>query len=123
MSPREHLEKAQRIAAGLDKLDASDDALAIIDGTMIAGYHLGNALLHLHGATAPSLHFNTPSKLTMPLESLPAAVRPAYEAFERLEALRTRYVRNPEAADAQVVSDAKHRLEAMMRHCGLGRCG
>lgn len=122
MNPREHFDKAQRIAAGLDKLDVSDDAIAIIDGTMIAGYHLGNALLHLHGVTGPSVYFNTPSKLTVPLESLPATVKPAYNAFDRLEALRTRYVRNPHEADAQVVLDAKHMLEAMMRHCGLGRC-
>ena len=120
MNTQEHFEKARRIVAGLDKLNAADDALAIIDGAMIAGYHLGNAMLHLHGVTEPSVYFNTPSKLTMPLESLPPTVKPAYDAFERLEALRLRYVRNPGVADAAVVLEAKNTVDAMMGHCGLG---
>ena len=118
MNTQQHFDKAQRIAASLSKLDVHDDALAIIDGTMIAGYHLGNALLHLHGALAPAEYYTTPSKLPMAVTSLPAAVRPAYEAFERLEALRMRYVRSPNPPDDRAVVDARQTLEAMFRACG-----
>lgn len=119
MTPEEHLEKARRILEGLAKLDPAGDTLALIDGTMIAGYHLGNAGLHSHGVTDASVHFNTPSKLEMPMATLPEAVKPAYEAFSALENLRSTYVRSPHTPDAAVGREAQRLMQAMARSCGI----
>jgi hypothetical protein len=120
MTPEQHLEKARRILKGLAKLDPADDTLALIDGTMIAGYHLGNAELHRHGVTDVSVHFNTPSKLEMPVAALPAAIKPAYDAFAALENLRSTYVRSPRTPDAEVGREAQRLMQAMARCCGIG---
>ena len=119
MTPEEHLEKARRIIKGLAKLDPAGDTLALIDGTMIAGYHLGNAELHRHRVTEASVHFNTPSKLEVPVAALPAAVKPAYEAFAALENLRSTYVRSPNTPDAAVGREAQRLMQAMARSCGI----
>lgn len=119
MNADQHLEKAHRILAGLNKLDPSADALAIIDGAMVAGYHLGSAALHQHGVTEPSVHFNTPSKFEVPADTLPAAVKPAYDAFVKLEHLRSRYVRSPNQPDTAVAADAQRILSDMASHCGI----
>jgi hypothetical protein len=115
MKTEQHLKKARRIAAALGRLDLKTDAMAIIDGTMIAGYHFANAALHAHGVTGLSTHFNTPSKFEVAPDTLPAAVKPVYDTFAKLEALRTRYVRNPQSADGAVAEqamDALRQLEA-----------
>lgn len=119
MTPDEHLEKARRIIKGLAKLDRAGDTLALIDGTMIAGYHLGNAELHRHGVSEASVHFNTPSKLEMPMAALPAAVKPAYEAFAALENLRRTYVRSAHTPDEEVGREAQRLMQAMARCCGI----
>ena len=119
MTPEQHLEKARRILTGLAKLDPAADTLALIDGTMIAGYHLGNAELHRHRVTEVAVHFNTPSKLEMPMAALPAAVKPAYEAFAELEGLRSTYVRSPRTPDAEVGREAQRLMQAMARSCGI----
>lgn len=119
MNTGQHLEKARRILAGLNKLDPAADALAIIDGTMVAGYHLGNAQLHRHGVSEASIHFNTPSKLEVPMSALPAAIKPAYDAFAGLEDMRTRYVRSPKAPDEAVALEAQRLLRAMAGCCGM----
>lgn len=119
MTPAQHAEKARRILAGLRKLDAAADRYAFIDGTMVVGYHLGNAALHRHGLSDESVHFNTPSKLDRPLGSLPAAVRPAYEAFAALEDLRSAYVRNPLAPDESVAREALRLMATMSECCGV----
>ena len=120
MNAGDHLEKARRILAGMNKLDPSSDTLAIIDGTMIAGYHLGSAVLHAHGVTESTVHFNTPSKFDVPADALPAAVKPAYDAFARLEDIRSHYVRSPNQPDSSVAADAQRIMVAMAGHCGLG---
>ena len=119
MNVDQHLKKSRRILASLNKLDAADDALAIIDGTMLAGYHLGSVVLHLHGVTESSVHFNTPSKFEVPVDILPAAVKPAYDAFRKLEDLRTRYVRSLNAPDETVALEARRLLRAMADSCGI----
>lgn len=119
MNPDQHLEKARRILAGLSKLDPATDTLALIDGTMIAGYHLGNAQLHRHGVTDVLTHFNTPSKLERPMTALPAAVKPAYDAFAALEGLRSTYVRSPNTPDEALGREAQRLMEAMASCCGM----
>ena len=117
MRPAQHLEKARRVVRSLDKLDAAGDSFAIIDGALIAGYHLGNALLHAHGVSAPAVHFNTPSKLEQPIDTLPAAAQPAFRSFGELEALRSVYVRGPAPPDERAAQEARRALAEMVRHC------
>ena len=119
MNADQHVRKAHRILAGMKKLDDAADTLAIIDGTMLAGYHLGSIVLHRHGVTDASVHFNTPSKFEVPVSALPAAVLPAYETFAKLEALRTRYVRSANEPDAGVAAQARGILRDMAKHCGI----
>lgn len=119
MNAEQHLEKARGILAGLAKLDPATDSLAIIDGTMIAGYHLGNAVLHAHGVTAPSVHFNTPSKFEVPPDTLPAPVKPVYEVFVELETMRSHYVRSPNQPDRKAGVQAQQLLSRMATLCGV----
>ncbi len=119
MTPDQHLEKARRILAGLARLDPATDTFALIDGTMIAGYHLGNAELHRHRVSGISVHFNTPSKLEMPVTALPASVKPAYDAFAALEGLRSTYVRSPNTPDVEVGREAQRLMKAMAACCGI----
>jgi hypothetical protein len=110
---------ARRILAGLSKLDQDVDRFAIIDGTMVAAYHLGNAALHAHGVTEPSLHFNTPSKFEVPPDSLPTTLKSVYDAFEALEILRSRYVRSSDEPDTNTARSARHQLARMAELCGM----
>ncbi len=119
MNPGQHFDKARGILAGLAKLDPATEALAIIDGTMIAGYHLGNGALHAHGVTGPSVHYNTPSKFEVPPETLPTAVKPVYDVFAELEAMRSHYVRSPNSPDAQAGVQAQKLLAQMAALCGV----
>jgi len=119
MNTEQHLDKARGILAGLAKLDPVTDTLAIIDGTMIAGYHLGNGALHAHGVTGPSVHYNTPSKFEVPPATLPAAVKPVYDVFAELEAMRSQYVRSPNQPDAQAAVQAQKLLARMAALCGV----
>jgi hypothetical protein len=118
MNAKQHLDKARGILAGLAKLDPATEALAIIDGTMIAGYHLGNASLHAHGVTAESVHFNTPSKFEVPAETLPEAVKPVYDVFAELEEMRSHYVRSPNQPDPGAGTKAMAHLVRMASLCG-----
>ncbi len=120
MNAEQHFEKARQVMAGLAKLDPAVDALAVIDGTMIAGYHLGNGALHAHGVTDAAVHFNTPSKFEVPPATLPAAVKPVYDVFAELEAMRSHYVRSPNQPDAQVAVDAWLLMSRMAKLCGTG---
>jgi hypothetical protein len=119
MNARQHLAKARDILAGLAKLDPEADPLAIIDGTMIAGYHLANAVLHAHGVTDAAVHYNTPSKFEVPAESLPAGVKPVYDVFVELEAMRSHFVRNPNEPDAQGAAEAQRLLARMATLCDV----
>ncbi len=118
MNTEQHFDKARGILAGLAKLDPATDTLAIIDGTMIAGYHLGNGALHAHGVTDAAVHFNTPAKFEVPPESLPAAVKPVYAVFAELETLRSHYVRSANTPDSQVAVDAWLLARRMAKLCG-----
>lgn len=115
MSPEQHLAKGARIIVGMKKFSMPDDYLALIDASMIAGYHYGNALLHAAGVCADDAHFNTPSKLDRPISTLPPAIQPAFEAFARLEDLRTRHVRDSVPVDAGLPKTVWECLEALRR--------
>jgi hypothetical protein len=118
MSPELHLAKGERILAGMAKFRMPEDYLALIDASLIAGYHYGNALLHAAGVCPPDVHFNTPSKLDRPVAGLPPSIRPAFEAFEGLEALRTRHVRDVVPPDANLATTVRAHLETMRRAKG-----
>lgn len=120
MNTEQHLDKARGILAGLAKLDPETEALTIIDGTMIAGYHLGNAALHAHGVTTDSVHFNTPTKFEVPPETLPAAAKQVYDVFAELEEMRSHYVRSPNPPDAKAGIRAMASLTRMAGLCGAG---
>ena len=106
MNAEQHRLKARRVVQSLDKLDPVKDSYAFIDGTMIAGYHIGNALLHAHGASPADVHWNTPAKLEIAIERLPNDVTTAFALFAELEALRLRYVRNADAPDQSAARQA-----------------
>lgn len=119
MNAEQHLEKARGILTGLAKLDPATDSLAIIDGTMIAGYHLGNCALHAHGVTDAATHFNTPSKFEVPPDTLPAPVKAVYEVFVELETMRSHYVRSPNQPDGKAGVQAQQLLSRMATLCGV----
>jgi hypothetical protein len=120
MNRDRHLEKARTIIGALAKLDSAADALAVIDGTMIAGYHLGSAALHAHGVTPESVHYNTPSKFEVARAALPEPLKAAYDVFEELEAMRSRYVRSPEQPGSDAAQRARVLLERLAALCGAG---
>ncbi len=118
MNTDRHLEKARGIIAALSRLDPATESLAIIDGTMIAGYHLGYGALHAHGVTDPSVHYNTPSKFEVAREALPGPVQAVYDVFAELEAMRSRYVRSPNRPDAEAAAKARLLLDRLAELCG-----
>lgn len=115
MTPDEHVARAERIITSLRKLAFPDDYLAIVDGAMIAGYHLGNALLHRHGVLPVTAHANSPSRLEIPVAALPALLQPAFHAFAELERLRSEYVRGPSDYGAELSGAVWKHLEVMRR--------
>ena len=117
MTSADHITEAERIIASLKKLSMPDDYLAIVDGAMIVGYHLGNALMHKHGVLADTEHVNTPSKLDRPINALPVAIQPAYKAFAELEKLRFDYVRSASTYDGRLASVVWRHLETMQLAC------
>ncbi len=117
MNSAKHLAQAAIVMAGMRKLTMPGDYLAIVDGAMIAGYHLGNALLHAHGVFADAEHANTPSKLACDIDSLPAPIRPAFVAFTELEKFRFDYVRNASVYDERLGAEVWRCLEVMQQAC------
>lgn len=113
MNVEQHDAKARRVLRSLDKLRFPEDYLAIIDGAVVAGYHLGNALLHRHSVLPESDHANSPSKLPMPVSELPGTIQPAFRAFSELERLRSEYVRSSSAYDARLATEVPALLHIM----------
>jgi hypothetical protein len=113
MNIEQHAAKAKRVFASLEKLHYPEDYLALVDGALVAGYHLGNALLHRHHVLPESEHANTPSKLSVPLSDLPAAIQPAFRAFSALERLRSDYVRSPSVYDPKLAVEVPALLQIM----------
>lgn len=117
MNVEQHTAKAQRVLISLSKLHFPEDYLAIVDGAMVAGYHLGNALLHQHNVSSACIHFNSPSKLVTSISDLPPTVQPAFKAFAKLEQLRSEYVRSPACFDSTLAELTNRNLDVM--RCAL----
>ena len=117
MTSGDHIAEAARILANLKKLSMPDDYLAIVDGAMIVGYHLGNALLHKHRVLPDAEHANSPSKLDRTIDALPKPVQPAIKAFADLEKLRFDYVRSASTYDNRLASVVWPHLEVMRNAC------
>ena len=115
MSPEQHLAKGARVMAGMAKFRMPDDYLALIDASLIAGYHYGNALLHRAGVLPESEHANTPSKLDAMTRSIPASIQPAFAAFAGLEKLRTDFVRSPSGYDSSLPKQVNELMDVMRR--------
>lgn len=115
MTRDEHLAKARRVIASLKKIPTDASPICVIDGAMIAGYHLGNLLLHRSAVLPDKEHANTPSKLPVPHDRLPVAIQSAFTAFTELEGLRQEYVRGPTACEAAHAKRAWALLEDMLR--------
>ena len=115
MTPEQHLAKGARVMAGIAKFSMPDDYLALVDASMIAGYHYGNALLHRAGVLPDAEHSNTPSKLGKEVAALPEAIQPAFAAFTELERLRTDFVRSPSGYDRSLPGRVRDALEVMRR--------
>ena len=121
MNSDKHLAQAAIILAGMRKLAMPGDYLAIVDGAMVAGYHLGNAALHAHGVTGDAEHVNTPSKLERAIDTLPAPIRSAFVAFEELEKFRFDFVRSASVYDERLGADVWRCLEVMQQACAAKR--
>ena len=117
MNSTRHLAQAELVLAGMRKLTMPGDYLAIVDGAMIAGYHLGNALLHTHGVFADTEHATTPSKLERGFDTLPAPIRPAFVAFTELEKFRFDYVRSASVYDERLGTAVWRCLDVMQQAC------
>lgn len=118
MNIEQHTAKAQRVLSSLSKLRFPEDYLAIIDGAVVAGYHLGNALLHRYRALPESDHANSPSKLLMPVSDLPDAIQPAFRAFSELERLRSEYVRGTSVYDTRLATEVPALLDTLRQAKG-----
>ena len=112
-----HLSQAEIVIASMRKLSMPEDYLAIVDAAMVAGYHYGNALLHVHNLSAEDAHTNTPSKLDLPVSALPQPIRPAFEAFAELEKLRFDFVRSASVYDERLATEIWRHLETMRQAC------
>jgi len=92
MKIEDHTTKTQRLEATLAKLDLERDYELCLEGYMLAGTHLLNALLHKHSVTRENFDLNhTDSRV---LET-PIAdnLRPVFAALKRIEDLRPDYLR------------------------------
>ena len=116
MRPREHILKAERLEASLNKLKPADDFEMVIELCMLSATHLFNAALHVEGVTHG--HSDQSHTVRPPLEyhrkSPSEALCKGMDALAYIENLRPVYVRGgapfeQEIADAcrQNFTDAK----------------
>ncbi|MBT3349864.1 MAG: hypothetical protein HOC91_19595 [Nitrospinaceae bacterium] len=105
MRPREHVLKAARLEATLERLDRSDDAEMIVEVCMLAATHLLNAALHVRGVTHG--HSDQSHTIRPPLsyfqKSPEADLKEAMAPLASIEGLRPKYVRGGEVCGADIV--------------------
>ena len=117
MKSAQHLAQTEIVLAGMRKLTVPGDYLAIVDGAMVAAYHLGSALLHTHEVSRDNEHTTTPSKLDRPLGNLPEPLRAAFAAFAELEELRFDYVRSASIYREGIGEAVWRNLDTMREAC------
>jgi hypothetical protein len=104
---REHILKAERIEASLNKLNPADDFEMVIELCMLSATHLFNAALHVEGVTHG--HSDQSHTVRPPLEyhrkSPSEALRKGMDALAYIESLRPIYVRGG-APFEQDIADA-----------------
>jgi hypothetical protein len=104
MRPREHILKARRLDASLNKLSPENDFEMVIDLCMLAATHLLNAALHVEGVTHG--HSDQSHTKIPPMEyycKTPGEViQSGTDALAVIEKLRPTYVRGPKPFDALV---------------------
>lgn len=97
MKLNDHVTKARRIDATMTgKLNRDKDYELFLEGYMLAGTHLLNAILHKFAVTREEfdlLHSDKPG-LDAPIE---AKLRPLFEAMKYIEDLRPGYLRGTKA--------------------------
>lgn len=97
MKLNDHVTKARRIEATMAaKLDRDKDYELVLEGYMLAGTHLLNAILHQFSVTREEFdlrHSDMP-RLDVPIE---ATLRPLFEAMKCIEDLRPGYLRGTKA--------------------------
>ena len=93
MRIEDHVEKARRIEASMTgKMHRDQDYELMLEGYMLAGTHLLNAILHKLAVTDKDfdlLHSNKPV-LEVPIE---ARLQPFFDAMRYIEDLRPGYLR------------------------------
>ena len=99
----EHIQKAGRLEASLQKLDPVDDYEMVIDTCMNAATHYFNAALHAEGVTyeAHDLNHTTRPSLRAFSASPSANLREAMKPLEFLEEIRPRVVRGTEPCERE----------------------
>ena len=95
MKRSDHVAVAERALAALRQFSVPEDAPTLIEGTFVVAYHVMNGLMHQEGALSDDLHINSPTHSPLTLEELPESVRPIWQAFVALQALRVHYVWSP----------------------------
>ena len=93
MKLNDHVTKARRIEATMtSKLNRNKDYELYLEGYMLAGTHLLNAILHKFSVTTEEfdlLHSDKP-RLDRPIET---TLRPLFDAMKYIEDLRPGYLR------------------------------
>ncbi len=109
MKLNDHVTKARRIEATMvAKLDRDKDYELFLEGYMLAGTHLLNAILHKFSVTKEEfdlLHSDKP-RLNVPIKE---TLRPLFEAMKWIEDLRPGYLRGTKAWS---VEDGQRCLES-----------
>ena len=92
MRIEDHIAKAKRLEATLAKLDLDRDHALCLEGYMLAGTHLLNALLHQRAVTSEKFDLNHTDRpvLDKPVDE---SLRPVFAALKRIEDLRPDYLR------------------------------
>jgi hypothetical protein len=114
MKPEAHREIADRILRSLAKCGAQDYEMKI-EGAMLAGTHLLNALLHDTGVTAPDRDVMHTYLLTInEYRRLCVAANPLVTALSEIEDLRPPFVRG-NAPGGEAAAGRALALLAMLR--------
>ena len=106
MTPEQHEAAAHRIEVSL-RLCTPDDYEMLIEGAMLAGTHLINALMHRLRATAPQTDVMHSYLLTVnEFDRLTVAHPAAMGALRTIEKMRPAYVRGDWAGGADAGREA-----------------